>query len=171
MGSRVYLRSLDENDATSDYASWMNDPEVNRFLVTKSATRQSLSEYILKKNLQADALFLGIFLGEEDRHIGTIKLEPIDEAAHEATIAIMVGDKKSWGQGLGGEAMKILIDYACKALQITRISLVVFGSNVIAINAYVKLGFKETNRKTQAVHSGDEVFDQVTMVLDLGINS
>ena len=54
---------------------------------------------------------------ESNKHIGTIKLEPIDLETKKAVIAIMVGDKKSWGNGYGGEAMKILLEYFIIGMQ------------------------------------------------------
>lgn len=167
IGARVYLRSLTEEDASSQYCDWLNDPAVNQFLETKSADESSLIRFITQKNEQPNAIFLGIFLREGNKHIGTIKLEPIDIENTKATIAIMIGDKKSWGKGLGGEAIKLLVDYAAKELQIKKIDLGVFGENIIAIHAYAKLGFREINREVGAVQCGDNIYDQVTMMLDL----
>jgi RimJ/RimL family protein N-acetyltransferase len=167
IGERVYLQSLNERDASDEYCGWLNDPEVNKFLATKSADKQGLSDYILKKNSQSDAIFLGIFLKESNKHIGTIKLEPIDLKTKKAVIAIMVGDKKSWGKGYGGEAMKILIDYAHKKMHIDTMELGVIGDNLAAINSYVKLGFAEVKRELKAVQYGENVYDQVTMLLEL----
>jgi RimJ/RimL family protein N-acetyltransferase len=167
IGARVYLRTLDEGDASDEYCGWLNDPEVNKFLATKSADKQGLIDYILSKNLQSDAMFLGIFLRENNKHIGTIKLEPIDLETKKAVIAIMVGDKKSWGNGYGGEAMKILMEYAHEKLSIDTMELGVVGANLSAINSYKKLGFVEVKRELQAVQYGTNVYDQVTMLLEL----
>lgn len=166
-GERVYLRTLSPQDASDEYAGWLNDTEVNKFLATKSADKQGISDYILKKNSQSDAIFLGIFLNENNKHIGTIKLEPIDLKTKKAVIAIMVGDKKSWGKGYGGEAMKILIDYAHKKMHIDTIELGVIGDNLTAINSYMKLGFREIKREHEAVQYGTNIYDQVTMLLDI----
>jgi len=58
-GPRIYLRTLGLEDATEKYCRWLNDPEVNRFLDTKSATMQEVGDYIVSKNSKTDALFLG----------------------------------------------------------------------------------------------------------------
>lgn len=166
-GERVYLRALHREDVSDEYARWLNDPEVNKYLATKSADKPSLIEYVNKKNEQSDALFLGIFLRQSSKHIGTIKLEPIDSVNYKAIIAIMVGDKQSWGKGYGGEAMKILMAYAQKELNIRLIELGVVGENTTAIAAYNKLGFVEVNREYKAVQYGEYLYDQVTMTLSL----
>lgn len=61
-GNRIYLRKLDEKDATVEYCSWLNDPEVNKYLETKRATIEELRRYTDDKNKNPNCLFLGIFL-------------------------------------------------------------------------------------------------------------
>lgn len=166
-GPRVYLRSLVSGDASEAYASWLNDPEVNKFLETKSATQSSLLGFIEQKNQQPDVFFFGIFVNEINLHIGTIKLDKIDHASESGTLAIMVGDKQYWGQGYGAEAMKTLIDFARKDLDIKKFELGVVAQNFTAINAYVKLGFQETKREKDAACYGSDVYDHITMCLKL----
>lgn len=36
-GERIYLRVLQEEDASEEYCSWLNDPIVNKFLETKKS--------------------------------------------------------------------------------------------------------------------------------------
>ena len=163
-GERIYLRTLEAADATEEYCGWLNDPEVNRFLVTKSSIVDELRSYIIKKTGQPDILFLGIFLKDGGKHIGTITLRGIDLTAGKATIAMMIGDKNYWGKGLIGEAMRLLTGYAFKNLDLKEIELGVVSQNVSAIRAYEKMGFIETGRKL-GVKYGDENYDEIMMAL------
>lgn len=167
-GERIYLRLMEISDATEEYCGWLKDPRVNRFLVTKSSAVDELRSYIIKKTGQPDILFLGIFLKDDGKHIGTIKLEPIDLTAKKAEIAMMIGDKNFWGKGLIGEAMRLLIGYAFKKLNLKEIELGVVSQNVSAIRAYEKMGFIETGRKL-GVKYGDENYDEIMMVLKRGL--
>lgn len=162
-GSRVILRILEDRDATERYAGWLNDPEVNRFLATKSATVTELREYIAKKHAQKDALFFGIYLKENDLIIGTVKLEPIELPKKRATIAVMIGEKTEWGKGYAGEAMKLLMDWCFDELGCEEVNLGVVAKNIAAIRAYEKLGFRETKRDLGYIRYGDELHDQVWM--------
>ncbi len=165
VGARVYLRALDANDATERYVSWLSDPKVNRFLATKRSTVVEQRQYITAKNGKDDCILLGIFLPEDDRMVGTVKLEYIDTAKGTADIAIMLGDRSVAGQGLGGEAMRILIDYAFGELGLREITLGVIAQHTGAVRAYEKLGFTETGRKHGAVTYNGETFDHLTMRL------
>src|SRR3989344_3619741 len=140
-GRRIYLRRLDVSDATAAYAGWLNDPEVNRFLDTKSATLKSVQDYIQTKNQKDNVFLFGIFVKAGDHHIGTIKLDPIDYRAKKATMAVMVGDKAYWGKGLGGEAIEVLCAYGFEALGLSEIWLGLQRANRAATKAYAKLGF------------------------------
>lgn len=151
VGERIYLWPMEISDATEEYCGWLNDPEVNRFLKTKSATIEELRAYIAKKNEQPDVLFCGIFLKDNNKHIGTITLRGIDLAASKATTAMMIGNKNYWGKGLIGEAMRLLIDYAFKELGLKEIDLGVVSQNASAIRAYEKMGFAEIDRKSDEI--------------------
>ncbi|MDO8619768.1 MAG: GNAT family N-acetyltransferase [bacterium] len=164
-GPRASLRVLGTEDATEDYSRWLSDPEVNRFLATKGATITELKQYITTKNQKDDCVLLGIFLAGTETMVGTVKLEYIDTVAKTADIAIMLGDRKYAGQGLGGEAMQILIDYAFSDLGLSEITLGVVAQNRGAVRAYEKLGFTETGRKLGVVEYGGERYDQMTMKL------
>lgn len=150
-GERIYLRFMEISDATEEYCGWLNDPEVNRFLKTKSAAINELRAYIVKKNEQPDVLFFGIFLKDGDKHIGTITLRGIDLVAGKATIAMMIGNKNYWGKGLIGEAMRLLIDYSFRELDLKEINLGVASQNISAIRAYEKIGFAEIGRKSDEI--------------------
>ena len=162
---RLVLRTMTTDDATETYAGWLNSPEVNLYLETKSATIEELVDYIKEKNAKGDTLFFGIFLKEEGTHIGTIKLEPIEPDKNRATIAIMIGDKEQWGKGYAGESMQLLIDWCFEDLGFDTMELGAIGKNTAAIHAYEKLGFTEVRREIGSVQYGDEIHDHVLMEL------
>lgn len=161
---RINLRCLDTTDATDAYAGWLNDPDVHRYLTTKHATVPELQAYIQAKNELPDALLFGIFLRDTGDHIGTVKLEPIDPEQGQATIAIMIGDKSSWGLGLGGEVIETLREFACEKLGLHTIDLGVHSGNLAAIRSYAKLGFQEFRRDIGAFQEADKSYDHVYMM-------
>ena len=129
---------------------------------TKSATVEELREYIEKKSANPDTMFYGIFLLDGDRHIGTIKLEPIDRVNKKAVLGILIGDKREWGKGYGPEAMRLLIDYCIE--EGLMVGLGVLAQNEAAIRAYKRVGFEEVSRALGAVTYSNGTFDQVEMI-------
>ena len=139
---RIYLKTLTEENASEKYCSWINDPSVHEYLESKKKTVEELKQYIKLRYNDPNCLFLGIFLKSNSSHIGNIKLEPIDFKNKEATLGILIGDKKFWNQGFATEALKLVVDYAFKELKLDEVNLGVYKENIGAIKVYKKTGFK-----------------------------
>lgn len=165
-GERIYLRSLTEADATPEYASWLNDSAVNKFLETRAATVNDLINYIQAKNKQTDSLLLGIFWSATNKHIGNLKLEPIYWVKQSAVIGIIIGEKDFWGQGIAPEAIRLAADYAFSTLQMRALELGVIANHWAALRAYEKCGFNVYRTDKGALRHGDKVYDQIWMRLE-----
>ena len=162
-GERIYLKTLAEKNATREYCKWLNDPEVNKYLETRQATINELKEYIKEKNKNTGCLFLGIFSRENRKHIGNIKLEPIDLRVHKATMGILIGDKNYWGMGIGTEATKLILRYGFYKLGLKKINLSVISENKAAIKVYEKAGFKINRIEKESIRHEQKLFDKVMM--------
>ena len=79
-----------------------------------------------------------------DKAIGYISIKGINRVEGRAEVGIAIMDKKYRGKGYGIEALKQAVDYASNELGLTLLGLTVFPSNQIAIQAYKKVGFQET---------------------------
>ncbi len=162
-GKRIILRPLTDDDATEAYAGWLNDPEVNRYLETRSAGRDDVRRFIREKNEREDALLLGVFWNEPSAHIGTIKLEPIDRQGRTAVIGLLIGDKAYWGKGAGTEATNLLTEYAFGEWGLQDITLGVIAQNAPAIRVYEKCGFTVDRVEKDAVNHDGTLFDRIVM--------
>lgn len=165
-GERIYLRELNEEDASQNYRNWLNDPEVNKFLETKKTTIIELKEYIKEKKDNPNCLFLGIFLKDTKEHIGNIKLEPIDFENKEATLGILIGTKTYWGRSICTEAVKLLVNYAFNDLNMDRITLGVISENKAAIKCYIKAGFEIDKIEHRTIQHGEKSYDKVIMCIE-----
>ncbi len=164
-GKRIYLRTLTEKDASEEYCNWLNDPVVNKFLETRKATIEDLKKYINEKRSCENCIFLGIFLRNSNKHIGNIKLEPIDFEKKEATVGILIGDKDCWGKGICTEAIKLLVGYAFKNYNINKIKLGVITENIGAIRCYLNAGFNIEEVKSDIIKHEDKYYDKMTMAI------
>ena len=162
-GNRIFLRILRQSDATKEYCGWLNDSRVNLYLATKRATIAGLKKYIREKNKSSNALLFGIFFRENQKHIGNIKLEPIDFKESKTTVGIMIGDKNYWGKGLATEAIKLLTDFAFRKLKLGEVNLGVISEHKSAIKAYKKAGLKIDKVEKKSVRYGNKVYDKLTM--------
>lgn len=170
-GASTFLRMLDQSDASPAYASWLNDPVVNQYLETRSVTLKDLRDFIESKNTSPTALLLGIFCEKTGRHIGNVKLEPINQQKKTATMGLLIGDKAYWGKGIGTEVVNLVTDYAFDVLGIKEMNLGVIPENRPAIRVYEKCGFTIDRVDKDAVNHDGIRYDQVWMKKCAGATS
>jgi len=169
-GSRIYLRLLVLDDASQEYCDWLNDPEVNKFLETRKSTIAELKNYIQKQLDDPNALFYGIFDKSSDKHIGNIKLEPIDWQKKRAVFGILLGDMNYWGKGIGTEATRLIVDYVFGDLNFKEVELGVIESNKRAIRVYEKVGFKIVTIKENSLNHDRVLYNEVIMLIKMPVN-
>src|SRR5438105_15493808 len=106
IGRTIYLRRVHQTDATERYVGWLNDPEVNRFLESRFVqwTVESVRDYILARQNAFDHFFAICDLCHE-RHIGNIKLGPVNPHHRNADVSLFIGEKSYWRRGVASEAI------------------------------------------------------------------
>ncbi len=161
-GKRIYLREVRPSDVNERYYRWMNDPEITRFLESRFAPNaiENLRDYVAGKLGDRDNIFLAIVLKEEDRHIGNIKLGPIQWIHRLADIGLLIGEKDCWGKGYATEAIQLVSDYAFNVLNLHKVAAGCYGPNEGSARAFQKAGFVvEGVRKEQFYTNGSYVDD------------
>lgn len=104
---------------------------------------------------------------EVDSPIGHIRLDRVDPKDRRASLAIGIDDPTRLGQGLGSEAINLVLEYAFTSLKLHRLSLRVVAYNQRAIRAYEKCGFVVEGREREAALVNGAWHDDVMMgILD-----
>lgn len=152
---RLYMIPVSDQHCNQVYLSWLNDPEITRYLETKSSTLQQLKDYVKRKQL-TDDLFLAVHLKSNDKHIGNIKIEAINKTHSFAEYGILMGDKSEWGKGYAHEATVAILTYAFNDMSLRKINLGVVAEHLSAVKLYEKIGFKvEGTLKKHGYYEGD----------------
>jgi RimJ/RimL family protein N-acetyltransferase/methionyl-tRNA formyltransferase len=124
---------------------WLNNPDVNRYLECRHYvhTLTSVTEYVTNLSLPSSVeILFGIFVNHTSRHIGNIKLGPIDGINHHASMGLVIGDIKSWGKGYGSRAIRLLTDAAVTHLDMKTLVAGCYSSNRGSFKAFLKAGWK-----------------------------
>lgn len=141
---RLILKPLNRYFLSKDYVNWLNDEEVNRYLESGGDyTLEKLDDY-LEEVERNPKYFWAIILKETNKHIGNIKIDPIDLNHLFGEYGIMIGDRTVWGKGIGFEATSSVIDFCFNILCLEKINLGLHRSNIKALRLYKKLGFKNS---------------------------
>jgi len=147
---RIYLRKLCEEDASESYVSWLNDPVVNQYLdnvCRENHTVESVREFIKNLNTKGEEILFGIFLKNSDKHIGNIKIGPINQMHKLADVGFIIGDKSEWGKGYAAEAIKAVTVYSFDSLRLNKLSAGLYASNVQSARTLEKAGFKKEGHR------------------------
>jgi len=148
-GERIILRALTTDDASRDYLSWLNDPDVLRYRGPKAwpTTMADLKDFLGGLSSRTD-LVLAIRESGADRHVGNIALNTILWPHGSAELSVMIGSKDVWGAGYGREAVGLLTKHAFERMGLHRIWA---ESPNPAFNATVKtLGWYHEGTKREA---------------------
>ena len=153
-GAAVDLRPVMESDVTDEYVAWLNDPQVNQHLETRfvTHTHDDVRRYVREQSRASDAVFLAIIRRADGRHIGNLRIGAIDRHHHSATIALVIGDRSAWGQGLGTDAIAAATQYAFSSLGLEKLTARCYATNAGSIRAFEKAGWhREGLQRSQFV--------------------
>ncbi|MDQ8004327.1 MAG: GNAT family protein [Pedobacter sp.] len=140
---RLAYKKLNLEHCTDDYVSWLNNPQVYRYLETGgNYNKEKLSEYLSEVVSKKDILFWAIHLKSNGKHIGNIKIDPVNSKYGLGEYGIMMGDTEEWGKGYAKEASKAIISHCFDNLKMRKITLGVVADNEAAVNLYKTLGFE-----------------------------
>ncbi len=163
---RLVCEPLTSKHSSKVYVNWMNDPAVIKFMLSGgNYTIDLLNEYLLKienKNIYAWA----IKLKSNKKHIGNIKIDPINYKHLFGEFGIMIGDKNEWGKGYARESSQTIINFCFNNLGLKKINLGLFSKHDQAFNLYKKIGFNTEKIKKNYFKTENGCFDLIRMSLN-----
>jgi [ribosomal protein S5]-alanine N-acetyltransferase len=140
---------LDPSDVGDAYVGWLNEPRINRYLESRFTehTIESTREFVQGARASASTLMLGMRSATLGRHVGNIKLGPIDVHHGLSEIGLLIGDPNAWGRGVGRTAISILCDIAREQLGLRKLTAGCYESNAGSQKAFLAAGFVVEGRR------------------------
>ena len=162
IGKKCYLSPIDINDAEK-YVEWLNDLEVTTNLgpiyydmLNVENEKEIIKELSKKHNYSIVDM-------ETDELIGNCSFLEIDNLNQTGEVGIFIGNKNFWGKGYGTEALRLLLDFGFKVLNLHNIQLKVYEFNKRGMKCYEKTGFKVIGKRREALKRGNKAFDIIYM--------
>lgn len=146
-GERISIKILSVEDVDENYVEWLNDKEVTRFLESrwKSYSLEDLKEYVKAINESSNDIMFGIYLKENQEHIGNIKIGQINYIHRYADLGFILG-QRHWNKGYGTESIKLATEYAFKELNLNKLFAGIYSNNIGSYKAFLKAGYTEAGR-------------------------
>jgi ribosomal-protein-alanine N-acetyltransferase len=164
-GERLYLREVRPSDVNAAYYRWMNDPAVTRYLESRFSPNplEKLEDYVRGKLGDRDNVFLAIVLKDGDRHIGNIKLGPIDWIHRIGDIGLLIGERECWGKGYATEAIRVLVAHAFGTLNLHKVTASCYDANEGSTGAFKKAGFEVEGVRKQQFYCEGRYVDAIML--------
>jgi RimJ/RimL family protein N-acetyltransferase len=164
-GPRVTLRPPMPADAETRRRLG-NDPDIVRMYGGSGAVR-SMTEDEAARWVRHLADHDYAWVIEAGSLIGAIRLDRVDLWDRRASLAVGIDDPARLGEGLGTEAIMLVLHYAFDVLELHRVSVRVVEYNARAIRAYQRCGFAIEGREREAALVDGNWYDDVMMgILD-----
>jgi RimJ/RimL family protein N-acetyltransferase len=159
IGERLYLSPVNTEDAET-YIKSMNDKALDGFSPYYSViSSKNDLKWLFEPN--SDIQRYAIVLLDEDIMIGCISLQNINHRNRNAFIGIFIGEEEHRSKGYGTEAIRLILDYGFKTMNLHNIMLSVFADNTAAITCYKKVGFRESRRRREYVFKDGKYIDKI----------
>lgn len=166
IGDRIYLSPKGTSDEEIEkFTEWMNDFQVTDYTGRSGqiTTLNSEKEYLEKAAKNTENRSFDIVELENNKLIGTIGLEKINWINRSAVLGIFIGDEEYRNNGYGTEAIKLILEYGFKYLNIHNIRLDLISMNERAHKCYLKCGFKDAGRSREEVFLNGKYYDKLHM--------
>ena len=152
----LLIRSFTPDDV-SGLNTWVADDEILLRFAGPGLRRPLTLDQLVAP---ADGTCLAFAVAEREtgRTIGHVQLRGIDRDGRSCRIArVLIGEPELRGQGLGGELIKLLVEYAFSSLGVVEVTLNVYPENIPAIRCYQRFGFEFTGRPSSVPGGGEEM--------------
>ncbi len=147
-GALVALSQMTEADQTK-FCIWLQNSELRLLIDDDRVPGLEDQMKWFKRVQQPDRKFFSLIAIPDGKLIGNCGFVDIDNARHEATLRITIGNPDYLGKGLGTEAVSLLTHYGFESMSLKKIFLKVLSTNTRAIRSYEKVGFSVMSEETK----------------------
>lgn len=161
--SRVYLRPLQPEDINDRYVSWFADDTVTMWLEAKRITKKDALDYLEEGRRTKRWFNYAVCDKTNDRHIGNVKVGPINYRHMTSDLVTVIGERDYWGKGIASEAISIGNRVAFEVYRIRKLNGGMYESNKGSTKAYCKGGWFVETHLPRHYQIGDHLEDRVVV--------
>ena len=162
-GNNIYLRALEPEDLEFVFTI-----ENNEMVWEVSNTQTPYSRFLIMQYLenadqdiyQAKQLRLAICKNDTFEAIGLIDLFDFDPKNHKAGIGIVIENQENRGQGIGKEALLLVIKYAFTHLNLHQLYANIGSDNEASLKLFTTFGFQKIGTKKDWNFYQGKYFDE-----------
>lgn len=161
-GRNLVLEPFDKSFITDRYVSWLQDPEVTKFLGRsreEPQSRETATEFVESFEGPVEKYMWAIVPRSVGDAVGTCTLYNIDRYNGLAEMGLLIGEKDYWGKGTSDETIELLAAFAFDRLGLRRLTAGSSAKNLGMNFTFKKLGFTLEGRLRESMRVGDTFGD------------
>jgi len=162
LGSKVRLRAIERADLPT-FVRWFNDPQVREYLALYMPMSLAEEERWFERHLEDKDNMIFAVETLDGTHIGNVGLHRFEWKDRGVELGIVLGEKAYWNKGYGTDAIRTLLGFAFRELNLNRVFLRVRADNARAIRCYSKCGFQHEGTLREAVFQDGRYYDHWIM--------
>ena len=165
-GKLVTVREVEAEDLLLVH-EWENDSEMGLYLNADPGKHMSMDE--VKRRFHqyrtdpTSGLFIICTLGGQA--IGMLGFDRMYRDIGTCRLFIGIGAKEYWGQGYGSDAMRLVLQYFFRDVQLSKVQLSVYDFNTRAMASYRKCGFEVDAVRRNIAYVHGEWCDSIEMAI------
>lgn len=169
-GEQVVLTGIDEDDLAT-LLPWHNDIDYGRYLsrgTPSFVTEKDLRGWMLEGDDARYTVYprpMGIRLIGDKTLIGVCGYKEVQWYANHTMLWMGIGNRDERGKGYGTDALKIMLRYAFREMNMNRVALEVADFNAPARRSYEKCGFQLEGTLRQYMYREGRYWDMHLMAL------
>ena len=148
---RVKLDLFTKNKVNKNYKKWMNDKVVTKYLVKSNYTTIKQLKSFVGSIDNPENYFFRIIDIKSNRHIGNVRIGPLNLRNKSSGFGIMIGNKKFHNKGYGKEVTALCVDFLFYFLRFKKIKFDCHINNMAAMRLYENLGFTKKIKNNRMV--------------------
>ena len=159
MDKKNILRFITQSTIETLVPRWNSDKDVTKYLYRGKLPKTN------SNNRDISDIEFEIYDESVDNEvvIGCAGIHQVNWISRSAELRIMIGNKDFWGMGIGKLAIKELMSYGFRTLNMNRLWLGVNEHNQQAYHAYKKCGFIEEGRLREEFFKNGSYCDIIRM--------
>ena len=147
INNNIILKKLNSQDISTEYLKWMNDKEVTKFTEQrfKKHSLKDIKKFVKEKNKSKNEFLYGIFLKKKTvlKHVGNIKLGPINKIHKSAEVSYIIGNKNFWKKGIATKSVKQIVKIAKKKFKLKKLIAGCYENNYGSIKVLKNNNFNQ----------------------------
>ncbi len=166
VGDRIYLSPKGVSDEeVQKFTEWMNDFQVTDYIgrTGQVITLSGEKEWLENSAKNREKIDFNIIELANNKLIGTMGLMNFNWIERSAILGIFIGDGDYRSNGYGTEAIRLLLEYGFRYLNLHSIRLDLLEINERAHKCYLKCGFKDTGRNREEIFLNGKYYDRLHM--------